>query len=214
MSRPDKIEGRYVTLEHLEAHHAAPIWRNIEGDAGLWAYMWDGPFDDEEAFATSLAPKGQGQDPYTYAVIDNVSKQAVGYLAYLRTDKLHRSTELGHVLFSKAIQRTRGATEAFYLLMKAAFQINVRRLEWKCNNLNEPSRRAAIRLGFQFEGIFRQHYIIKGRNRDSDWYSILDSEWPTVGEALNKWLDPSNFDDKGVQRRGLLEIRTELQSAK
>lgn len=214
-SFPPTLKGRYVTLNRLESQHTAHIWQHIQGDAGLWDYMWDGPFEDEETFGASLAAKSGGEDPYSYAIIDNMTRQAVGYLAYLRTDRTHRTTEVGHVLFSKAIQRTRGATEAFYLLMKEAFDVlNVRRLEWKCNNLNEPSKRAALRLGFKFEGVFRQHLIIKGRSRDSDWYSILDSEWAVVGEALKKWLDPGNFDEQGMQRKGLVDIRNALQPSK
>lgn len=213
---PEKIEGRYVTLEHLGVKHIPSIWQKIKDDPSLWTYMLEGPFKDQNQFEEAMKKKWSSDDPYTYAILDGQTGEALGYLALMRCDTVHRSIEIGHVLFSKSIQRTRGATEAFYLLMTIAFghSLNTRRLEWKCNALNTPSKRAAERLGYSFEGVFRNHYIVKGRNRDSAWFSILDSEWPVIQKAFSQWLDPTNFDQNGQQKRNLVEIRQNLVDEK
>lgn len=208
---PERIQGRYVTLEHLSEKHVEPIWEKIKDDPQLWTYMLEGPFENQIEFGKALEKK-YAEDPYTYAIIDERTGEALGYLALMRWDKSSRSIEIGHVLFSKSIQRTKGATEAFFLAMTAAFgeNLNTRRLEWKCNALNAPSKRAAERLGYTFEGIFRNHYIVKGRSRDSAWFSILDSEWPIIQNAFQQWLHPNNFDQNDQQKRGLVDIRKTL----
>jgi RimJ/RimL family protein N-acetyltransferase len=143
------------------------------------------------------------------AIIHRVSQRAAGRASYLRIDPKHRSIEVDGLLYSPALQRTREATEAMYLMARHAFDdLGYRRYEWKCNALNEPSRRAALRLGFTFEGIFRQHQIVKGRNRDTAWFSMLDKEWPQRKRAFERWLDPSNFSDDGVQKQRLSDLIT------
>jgi RimJ/RimL family protein N-acetyltransferase len=144
------------------------------------------------------------EDPLYFSVVDNSSQLAVGRASYLRIEPKHRCIEVGSILYSPALQRTRGATEAMYLMARYAFDdLGYRRYEWKCNALNEPSRRAALRLGFTFEGIFRQHMIAKGRNRDTAWFSMLDSEWPRRKQAFENWLDPANFSADGIQKQPL-----------
>ncbi|PWN36342.1 acetyltransferase [Meira miltonrushii] len=209
---PERIEGRYVTLEHLSEKYVGPIWQKIKNDPQLWTYMLEGPFADQSAFLEAMKKKWATDDPYTYAIIDVKTGEALGYLALMRWDKPHRAIEIGHVMFSKSIQRTKGATEAFYLAMTAVFgdSLNTRRLEWKCNALNAPSKRAAERLGYTFEGVFRNHYIVKGRSRDSAWFSILETEWPVIQKAFQQWLHPDNFDQNGQQKRGLVDIRQTL----
>lgn len=213
---PERIEGKYVTLEHLSEKHVDSIWEKIKTDPNLWTYMLEGPFENKAEFQEALKKKWSGEDPYTYAIIDEKTREALGYLALMRWDQSNRSIEIGHVLFSKSIQRTKGATEAFYLAMTAAFgdSLNTRRLEWKCNALNSPSKRAAERLGYTFEGIFRNHYIVKGRSRDSAWFSILDTEWPVIQNAFQQWLHPDNFDQNGQQKQGLVDIRQALVGEK
>ena len=144
-----------------------------------------------------------GDDPRFYAVVDRRDGQPLGFASYLRIFPDSGSIEVGHIHYSPRLQRSPTATEAMYLMMKTAFELGYRRYEWKCNDLNAPSHRAALRLGFTFEGIFRQHMIIKGRNRDTAWYSMLDTEWPKRKDSFERWLDPSNFDADGRQRVGL-----------
>jgi RimJ/RimL family protein N-acetyltransferase len=199
------LNGRYVTLAALEAAHAADLWElthSPEND-GLWQYLFDGPYRERAAFEASIAGKAASEDYLFYAILDAASGRAVGYASYLRIEPAHRVIEVGNILFTPALQRTTGATESMYLMARHIFEdLGYRRYEWKCSALNEPSRRAAERLGFTFEGIFRQHMIIKGRNRDTAWYSMLDSEWPARKAEFERWLDPSNFDG-GRQRTPL-----------
>ena len=201
------MAGRYVTLAPLDpAAHGDGLW---EGSAGpenewLWLYMADGPFHDRAAFDASLAKKAASDDPLFFAILDHASERAAGYASYMRIEPVHGSIEVGGIVYTPAFQRTRGATEAMYLMARHVFEdLGYRRYEWKCDALNEPSRRAALRLGFTFEGIFRQHMIVKGRNRDTAWFSMLDSEWPARRPAFERWLDPSNFDAEGRQIRRL-----------
>jgi RimJ/RimL family protein N-acetyltransferase len=142
-------------------------------------------------------------DPFLYAIIDLATERAVGLAGYLRIDPANGSIEVGHLNYSPLLQRTPGATEAMYLMMTRAFALGYRRYEWKCHALNAPSRSAALRLGFTFEGIFRQAAVVKGRNRDTAWYSIIDSEWPALKQAFERWLAPENFDERGIQRTPL-----------
>ncbi|KAI0095323.1 acetyltransferase [Daldinia grandis] len=219
-SRDTRLAGRYVTLVGLSAAHADPLYPHISGpeNAHLWDYMFDGPYDDIDVYRSSIKAKERSQDPIFYAILSNdkvarvgndeESGRVVGIASYLHIDSGHRSIEVGHLMYSSQLQRTPGATEAMYLMLRHAFEdLGHRRYEWKCNSLNAPSSRAALRLGFTYEGLFRKHLIAKGRNRDTTWYSIIDDEWPSVKKALEAWLDPANFDGEGRQRRKLEEFR-------
>src|SRR5690349_5365376 len=196
--RPSRtvLEGRAVTLVPLDpAAHGDSLWSgcgSAEHD-GLWLYLFEGPFGQRAAFDDYLARKAATGDPLFFAIVDRVTRQAQGCASYMRIDPVHRSIEVGSILYTPALQRTTGATEAMYLMARHAFEgLGYRRYEWKCNALNQPSRRAALRLGFTFEGIFRRHMIVKGRSRDTAWYSMLDCEWPARKEAFERWLDPEN----------------------
>jgi RimJ/RimL family protein N-acetyltransferase len=206
---PERItlHGRCISVVPLDAGaHGEALWKAVGGAdaASLWEYMPDGPFADREALETVLRVKSVSEDPFFYALIDAGTGVAVGHASLMRIDPKNRVIEVGGIMFSPALQRSRGATEAMYLMARYAFDtLGYRRYEWKCNALNEPSRRAALRLGFQFEGIFRQHMIVKGRNRDTAWFSMLDSEWPNRKAAFERWLAPENFDSASNQKTTL-----------
>jgi RimJ/RimL family protein N-acetyltransferase len=212
--RPGRIvlKGQYVTLAPLDVRlHGDALWEATRGEQNdaLWQYLAEGPFRDREDFDKALEGMAASEDPLFFAIIDCASERAAGRASYLRIAPKHRSMEVGGLLYSPALQRTRGATEAMYLMARHAFEdLGYRRYEWKCNALNEASRRAALRLGFTFEGIFRQHQIVKGRNRDTAWFSMLDKEWPQRKKALERWLDPSNFSDEGEQKQRLAGLVT------
>ncbi len=210
------MEGRCISLAPLDAKvHGESLWENLRGPENekLWLYLFDGPFRDRAAFDADLQQKALSHDPLYFAILDQVSHRAVGYAAYLRMEPKHRCIEVGAILFSPALQRTCGATEAMYQMARHVFEdLGYRRYEWKCNALNEPSRRAALRLGFIFEGIFRQHMIIKGRNRDTAWFSMLDSEWPARKAAFEHWLEPANFDLQGRQKESLSVLNSQSVS--
>jgi RimJ/RimL family protein N-acetyltransferase len=207
--RPERVTivGRYVTIEPLDpAKHTEALWQGLGGEQNesLWLYMPDGPFLDRAAFDTNMQAKAISEDPLFFAIVDRQTNLAVGRTTLMRIDPPNRVIEVGGIIFTRALQRSRGATEAMYLLARYVFdELGYRRYEWKCNALNEPSRRAALRLGFSFEGIFRQHMIIKGKNRDTAWFSMLDSEWPARKREFERWLDESNFDSAGNQKTGL-----------
>jgi RimJ/RimL family protein N-acetyltransferase len=211
------MRGRVVTIVPLDpARHAGSLYAGTQGaDADrLWRFMHDGPFPDRAAFDSALDRKRQSADPLYFAIVDVASDRAVGIAAYLNINPPNRVIEVGGLVYTPALQRTAGATEAMYLMARHAFDdLNYRRYEWKCNALNLASRRAAERLGFTFEGIFRQHMIVKGRSRDTAWFSMIDGEWPRLRRALEAWLDPSNFDAGGRQRRRLADLRRELAAA-
>lgn len=201
--------GRFVRLEPLDAaRHGPSLWRRVEGADHVWDYLFDGPHASEAELTASLAVKAASADPLFWAIVDPSSGDALGHATLMRIDTAHRVIETGNILFAPALQRTPGATEAMYLLAKVVFdELGYRRYEWKCNALNAPSRTAAERLGFTFEGVFRQHMIVKGRNRDTAWYSMLDSEWPAIRAGFEAWLAPDNFDAEGRQRRSLTALR-------
>lgn len=203
------LAGRYVTLIPLDvAAHGEALWNGVNGNDHLWAYLFAGPFGDRGGFDLYVQKCSSTEDPLFLAILDNASGQAIGIASYMRIDPIHRVIEVGGILYTPALQQTRGATEAMYLMARHIFEeLSYRRYEWKCNSLNAPSRKAALRLGFRYEGIFRQHMIAKGRNRDSAWFSMLDSEWPACKAAFEKWLDPANFDAEGRQRVGLAVLR-------
>jgi RimJ/RimL family protein N-acetyltransferase len=169
--------------------------------------LFDGPYPNLSAFEARLRQMASTSDPLFLTILENSSGQPVGYASYMRIEPAHRCIEVGSILFTPALQHTPGATEAMYLMARHVFNdLGYRRYEWKCNALNEPSRRAALRLGFTFEGIFRQHMIVKGRSRDTAWYSMLDSEWPARKASFERWLAPDNFDAQGRQRQSLFSM--------
>jgi RimJ/RimL family protein N-acetyltransferase len=201
------MQGRYVTLVPLDPEvHAGDLWQASHGPAkdSLWQYLFEGPFPEREDFEASLRKKAASSDPLFFAILAGPADRALGYASYLRIEPAHRVIEVGSILFTPALQKTAAATEAMYLMARHAFEdLGYRRYEWKCDALNQPSRRAALRLGFQFEGIFRQHMIVKGRNRDTAWYSLLDGEWPGRKAEFERWLSPANFDQDGKQKSSL-----------
>ena len=201
------IRGRYCQLQPLESAHAGWLWDAIEAAPELWNYMSAGPFESGGAFLRWIEAQVTREDMMFFAICDD-SARALGLCAFLRVDLDNGSIEIGNILLSPALQRTRAATEAMFLLMRAVFQSGFRRYEWKCNSLNKPSKVAAKRLGFRFEGTFRQAAVVKGRNRDTDWYSILDGDWGTQEKAFERWLSPANFDKSGRQIRRLEGLRS------
>lgn len=211
--RPNRVTltGRLITVEPLNLDvHGYVLWVRLAATENeeLWRYLPEGPFAERAAFDAYLRKKAQSADAVCYALVDKGSGEAVGLASLMRIDGQNQVIEIGGIHYSPRLQRTAGATEAMYLLARYAFEeLGYRRYEWKCNALNLPSRRAAERLGFTFEGIFRQHMIVKGSNRDTAWYSMLDSEWPSRKRRLEAWLCPENFDGGGTQRRSLSEIK-------
>lgn len=203
------IEGRDCRLEPLQPSvHTAPLWEAFSKDSGaMWTYFGHGPYEHYEDFAAAIAQWAVLEDPQYYAIIDAPSGKALGLASYLRIDPQSGSIEVGWLHFSPAMQRTRLSTAAMALMMQNAFKLGYRRYEWKCNALNAPSFRAAERLGFTFEGIFRQATVSKGRSRDTAWFSVIDSEWPALQMMFNSWLSADNFDEKGQQIRALSECR-------
>jgi RimJ/RimL family protein N-acetyltransferase len=197
---PVVMQGRYGHLEKFAAVHAADLWRAFAGHDRIWTYIsTDGPFAHETEFSAFIDIRAAADDPYAYAIIER-SGRAVGYLTLMEIRPAMRVIEVGHVLYSPALQRTPLGTETQYLLARYAFEtLGYRRYEWKCNALNEPSRQAALRYGFTYEGTFRQHVIAKGRNRDNAWFSMLDSEWPIRKANFERWLAPGNFAADGGQ---------------
>jgi RimJ/RimL family protein N-acetyltransferase len=194
--------GRYCRVEPLDPdRHAADLHEaNREDSGAMWTYLSVGPFEDEATYRAWLEQVAPGENPLFHAIVDQATGRAVGLAAYLRIDPPNGVIEVGHLQFSPRLQRTRAATEAMYLMMRRAFdELGYRRYEWKCDSLNAPSRAAAERYGFLFEGIFRQAIVYKGRSRDTAWFSILDSEWPPIRDAFERWLDPANFDAGGRQ---------------
>lgn len=206
----DALQGRFIRLEPLDpVRHGDDLWRELQGpDPALWDYLRYGPFATRAAFDAWLVGNAASHDPQFYAVVDQVTGRALGLLAYLRITPQEGCIEIGHIAFGAALQRTPGATEALYLLARNAFDgLGYRRLEWKCDARNTRSRRAAERFGFVYEGLFRQHMIVKGENRDSAWFAIIDGEWPACRTAFERWLAADNFDEEGLQRQPLAALR-------
>ncbi|TME93731.1 MAG: GNAT family N-acetyltransferase [Chloroflexi bacterium] len=203
------LEGELVRLEPVDvARHAGQLFAAQSSAPELWEYLPYGPFANETAFRVWLTERAATSDPLFYAIIERKSGRALGMASFLRIEQGHGVIEVGHIWYSPALQRTRLATDAMYVMARHVFDdLGYRRYEWKCNALNEPSRRAAVRLGFTFEGVFRQHMVIKGENRDTAWYSMLDGEWPAAKAAFEAWLRPDNFDADGRQLRSLAELR-------
>jgi RimJ/RimL family protein N-acetyltransferase len=201
------MEGRFCSVEPIDpAHHAADLHAANSLDRGgrNWTYLPYGPFVRLDDYRAWLDRASAGEDPLFHAVIGRQSGRAIGVASYMRIDPGAGVIEVGGINYSPALQRTPAATEAMYLMMRRIFdELGYRRYEWKCDSLNEPSRAAAQRLGFTYEGMFRQATVYKGRNRDTCWFSILDSEWPALKRAFEEWLDPGNFDAAGRQRQSL-----------
>lgn len=193
------LEGRFIRLEKLDAaRHADGLWQALEGpgaDPKLWDYLAVGPFTERDAFEDYLAGLHTSTDPWFYAVVDQETGALDGFLSLMSIVPAQGRIEIGHVTFGASMQRTPKSTEAVYLLAKESFALGNRRLEWKCNADNARSMRAAERFGFRFEGIFRQHMVVKGKNRNTAWFSILDSEWPALEKAFEAWLAVDNFKD-------------------
>jgi RimJ/RimL family protein N-acetyltransferase len=201
------LRGRFAELAPLSAEaHAALLFRAYQGADRLWDYMPAGPFSSAAQFHRWVRDQENSIDPLFYAIRNLESGAWEGVASYLRITPQMGSIEVGHISYAPALQRTRAATEAMYLMMKWAFEAGYRRYEWKCNALNMPSRRAAQRLGFSFEGVFRQAAVIKGRNRDTAWFAMIDKEWPALKEAFEAWLHPSNFDAEGRQLERLGDL--------
>ena len=202
------IKGAYARLEPADpAAHAESLYRLSHGkteDAALWTYLAYGPFADQAAFERWLEERSRSSDPLFFAIIDQSAGHAAGMSSYLNIAPANGCIEIGHIWFAPPLQRTRVATEAIYLMCRYVFdELDYRRLEWKCDALNAASRRAALRFGFTYEGTFRQHMIVKGRNRDTAWFSMLDGEWPAIRGAFERWLAADNFDAAGRQRSSL-----------
>lgn len=198
----ERVPGVRCLLEPLDlAQHGDALYEaNARGDGSNWTYLFAEPPASREAYLEYLQRELSGDDPLCLAIIDRASGAAVGVASYMRIVPEHGCIEVGHINFSPALQRTPVATEAMYLMMRRVFELGYRRYEWKCDALNAPSRAAAQRLGFSFEGVFRRALVYKGRNRDTAWYAITDSEWPAVRGAFAQWLAPDNFDAHGSQR--------------
>lgn len=205
---PVRLEGRAVTLVPLDAaSHTGDIWRAVQGHDEVWAYLADGPYAAEPDLKRALIEKQAGAAAQFFAIVPRMSGRAEGYASYMRMDPANGVIEVGNILLSPSLQRTVAATEAMYLMARHVFEnLGYRRYEWKCNANNAPSRRAALRYGFTFEGIFRQHMVIKGQNRDTAWFSMLDSEWNARKADFEAWLDPANFDAVGRQRKSLRQL--------
>ena len=201
------LAGAYAKLVPIyPKRHAKDLYEPTHGPGheDLWRYLFDGPFASEEDFRASLERKAASDDPLFFAITDPDSERALGYASYLRIEPGHRSIEVGSILYSPELQRTRAATEAMYLMARHAFEdLGYRRYEWKCDSFNRPSIRAALRLGFNYEGVFHQHMIVKGRSRDTAWFAMLDNEWPERKAAFERWLAPQNFDAEGRQKSRL-----------
>jgi RimJ/RimL family protein N-acetyltransferase len=213
VARPDRapLRGAHVLLRPLDAAaDAEPLYRvshRPAGDPGVWTYLPDGPYESPDDLRRALALAEASEDPLFFAVVPLPGEVPLGVLSYLRIEPGHGVIEIGHIWFGPPLQRTTAATEAVHLLAARAFdELGYRRLEWKCNALNTASRRAAERFGFTFEGVFRKHQVVKGRNRDTAWYAMTDEEWPAVGSAFQAWLAPTNFTESGAQRRSLREL--------
>lgn len=205
------LQGNRVRLERLDpARHSDNLWLALHGadaDPHMWTYMGYGPFASPADFTQWLNSLGNPGDAVFYTVIANSSGQALGLLSYLNICPAHGSIEIGHVCFGYALQRSTLASETVYLLARYAFELGNRRLEWKCDNANLRSKRAAERFGFTYEGLFRQHLIRKGRNRDTAWFSLLDHEWTAQQRAFERWLAADNFTEQGQQRQRLQDLR-------
>jgi RimJ/RimL family protein N-acetyltransferase len=213
----EPMAGRLCRVEPLDpGRHAENLYRSnsLDTDGRNWTYMNYGPFDSFAAYRRWMEEFCLGEDPLFHAIVDSATGTAAGMASYHRIDPGAGVIEVGHLNYSPLLQRKPAATEAMYLMMKRAFELGYRRYEWKCDSLNAPSRAAAQRLGFSFEGIFRQATIYKGRSRDTAWYAAIDKEWPALERAFLRWLDPANFDSQGRQRMRLSVLTEPILKSK
>jgi len=205
------MQGRYCRVEPLDmARHAEDLYEANFKDADnrIWVYLPYGPFKDFATYSQWMESACLGADPLFHAIIDPETEKALGIASYLRIDPANGVIEVGHINYAPALQRTAAATETMYLMMKRVFdELGYRRYEWKCDNLNARSKRAAERFGFTFEGIFRQVVVTKDRNRDSAWFAIIDKDWPAIKAAFEGWLSPDNFTAEGQEKRSLGDFR-------
>ncbi|HET9404283.1 MAG TPA: GNAT family protein [Burkholderiales bacterium] len=219
VERPPRapMAGRYCRVEPLDiARHAQDLWQAGALDAAgrNWTYSAAGPFASFDAYRQWMESSCLGEDPLYHAIVDAATGKAAGVASYLRIDPKNGVIEVGHINYSPLLQRKRAATEAMYLMMKRVFELGYRRYEWKCDSLNAPSRAAAQRLGFSYEGIFRQALVYKGRTRDTAWFAMIDAEWPELERAFLRWLDPANFDAQGNQRLRLADLTAPIRKAR
>ena len=211
---PAVMAGRFARLERLSAdRHAADLYRANSADDAIWTYLPYGPFHSAAQYHRWVRGIEDGEDPLFYAVRDLETGHCCGVASYLRIDPGAGSIEVGHVNFAPELQRRPAATEAMALMMQWAFEEGYRRYEWKCDALNRASRAAAQRLGFSYEGVFRQAGVVKGRNRDTAWFAAIDSEWPALKEAFAAWLSPANFDANGQQVERLSDLTRLVRAA-
>jgi len=203
------LNGQYCTVVPLTPVHAPDLFAatQLDADGRNWTYLFEDPITDLAGFTAWAEKASQSTDPLYHAVISAETGKAVGYATFIRITQAAGTIEIGNIHMSPALQGTRAATEMQYLMMKQAFALGYRRYEWKCDSLNAPSRRAALRLGFTFEGIFRQALVYKGRNRDTAWFSVTDKEWPSLEKAFVNWLSEENFDSSGNQMDKLQSFR-------
>ena len=204
------LEGRYVTLEPLALAHVPDLHAANSVDDAIWDYLPYGPFETEALYASWVEDAARSPDPRFFAIRPHATGRAQGVASFLRINPDAGSIEVGHINFAAPLQRTVAATEAMFLMMKWAYEAGYRRYEWKCNALNLGSRRAAERLGFSYEGVFRQALVVKGRNRDTAWFASIDREWPALKLAFETWLAPGNFDPGGQQIRSLSELTSPI----
>lgn len=207
--RPDMapLEGRYARLEALEADkHAAILFKAFDGHDRVWDYMPVGPFASAAQFHRWMRDETAKDTILFYAIYDKDAGAYGGFASYLRIKPASGAIEVGFIAMAPQLQRTRAATEAMFLMMQWAFDVGYRRYEWKCDALNAASRRAAQRFGFTFEGVFVQATVVKGRNRDTAWFAVIDKDWPALAEAFNIWLAPENFDAAGHQKERLADL--------
>jgi len=205
--KPDgrMLFGRTVTLEPLDvARHAQPLYDashgSVDPEGRIWTYMFYGPWDNFQAFRAWIEAQAKSADPLFFAIVPRVTRKPAGMAAYMSIRPEAGVIEIGNIWLAPVLQKTREATEAIFLLMRHAFEeLGIRRLEWKCDSLNAPSRAAAARFGFTYEGVFRKHMVVKGRNRDTAWFSMTDDEWPAIRAEFQRWLDDRNFDQAGRQ---------------
>lgn len=209
--------GRWCRVEPLDAaRHGAELFEavSLDREGRNWTYLAYGPFATREDYLAWMRGACAGEDPLFHAIVDAGSGKALGVASYLRIDPTSGCIEVGHIHYAPALQRTPAATEAMYLMMQRVFALGYRRYEWKCDSLNAPSRAAAQRLGFSYEGVFRQATMYKGRNRDTAWYAMIDREWPALDAAHARWLAPDNFDAQGRQRESLSALTAPILAAR
>jgi RimJ/RimL family protein N-acetyltransferase len=210
------LNGRYCRVEPLHAKHAADLFaaNALDSSGAGWTYLSAGPFTNFAEYQTWVEKSSASDDPLFHAIIDLRTRKPVGVAAYMRIDVANGVIEIGSLRFSPLMQRTPVSTESMYLMMKHAFALGYRRYEWKCDSHNAPSRAAAQRFGFSYEGVFRQHMVTKKRTRDTAWFSIIDSDWPALNDAFTQWLAPENFDAAGKQRVALSSLTAPLVKAR